>query len=344
MKSSDRPKLRNPAATALRDDSTIQVDLDPNHSLLISGEIAEIRSFLSKLDGEHCVSELQDLFPFASSLLRTLIRRGLVETELLESSITSKFKPNELNRFIVSQRSNQSAATSLDFAKQRAINLANSYISLHTAGPASALTAIYLALQQVGRIKLHAQDKFKSTDLPFWLESNRNAGITLAEELNRISSQVKLTQPAGNQAPDFAVIADSPWQSLEYSIDLINQGIAHLVIDTRISEVSVGPLVIPGKSSCLNCAEIAITNVDRSWSTMRKLLGQNQHDQPDWLLLNTAVSFAGAQIVDLISSGNAVNSKLLNQRWRFRLPGPQIEVQKMPLNMFCFCQWGVQFD
>ena len=53
-----RPKLRNPAATALRDRNCIQLDLDPAHSLLLTGDVSQIRDFLAALTGEQTVAQL----------------------------------------------------------------------------------------------------------------------------------------------------------------------------------------------------------------------------------------------------------------------------------------------
>jgi len=340
MEDTNKPRLRNPSATALRDATTIQVNLDPNHSLLLSGDIGEIRKFLNALDGQHCVSELVTTFSFAKSALDKLTRRGLIETEHLDSDTTSKYTKSELDRFITSQRSHQAAATKIDFSKERLANLTKAYVAVLTSGPASALIAFLLAAQQIGRIKLFAQNDFKPSDLPFWISAYPETQMDLSQLLRSISSQISLNQPANNQKPNFAIIADQPWSSVERSLELMNQGIAHLVIDPKVSEVCVGPLVIPGYSSCLNCAEMSVASVDKSWPDMRQLLGQHQEDQTDWLLLQLAVSFAAAQMIQVISSGDALTSALLNRRWRFRLPGPTIEVQQMPVNMFCPCQWG----
>lgn len=341
MDATAKPRLRNPNATALRDLTTIQINLDPNHSLLLSGDSVEIRRFLNALDGQHSIADLTKTFPFAKSVLHKLIQRGLIETELLDSQTTSKYTKSELDRFITSQRSYQAAATQLDFSQKRLANLTKAYVAVLTSGPSSALISILLAAQQIGRIKLFAQNDFRASDLPFWISTTPKAQVDLPQLLKGIFSQIKLNQPPGDQKPDFAIIADQPWLAVEQSIDLINQGIPHLIIEPKVTEVSVGPLVIPGYSSCLKCAEISKSCIDKSWSTMRQLIGPHQEDQTDWLLLQLAVSFAAAQLIQVIGDGDALTSKLINQRWRFRLPGPTIEIQQMPSHMFCSCQWGV---
>lgn len=340
MDSHLKPKLRNPAATALRDRNCIQVDLDPNHSLLLTGEITQIRQFLNQLDGEHTASELMAAFPFAQRALTMLEQRGLLETELLDSQITATLTNEQLSQLIISQRSHQAAVGRLDFGLTRLRRLTDSYLWLTGAGPATALLALLFAQQHIGRIKLDKLDDFRAKDLPFWLPAAGPIDELLIQALQRTSANLKLTQPTGMPNPDLVVIADSPWLDPESAISYLNRGLPHLLIDARITEVTVGPLVIPGESSCLTCAERNLTGVDRSWPVMRKLIGQHQKEQPDWLLLQLACTFAVLQITGAIASGDLTKSALVNQRWRFRLPGPTIEVQSQPTNMFCSCQWG----
>lgn len=42
-------------------------------------------------------------------------------------------------------------------------------------------------------------------------------------------------------------------------------GIPHLAVDLRADRAVVGPLVVPGRSSCLNCHELSRADRDRSW-------------------------------------------------------------------------------
>ena len=51
MEPLSKVRLRNGVATALRSSSCIQVDLDPKHAVLLSGDVVEIRNFLNDLDG-----------------------------------------------------------------------------------------------------------------------------------------------------------------------------------------------------------------------------------------------------------------------------------------------------
>lgn len=335
-----KPKLRNPAATALRDRNCIQVDLDPNHSLLLTGEITQIRQFLNQLDGEHTTSELIKSFPFAERALRMLEQRGLIETELLNSQVSASLTSEQVSQLLTAQRSHQSAAGRLDFGLARLHQLTNSYLWLTGAGPATALLALLFAQQHIGRLKLEQLAEFQLKDLPFWLSGKGSAEELLIHALQRTSANLKLTQPAGMPNPDLVIIADSPWLDPEFATGYLNRNLPHLIIDARITEVTVGPLVVPGASSCLSCAEQNLAGVDRSWPVMRKLIGQHQHDQPDWLLLQLACTFAVLQVTGAIAGGDLTKSALVNQRWRFRLPGPTISIQSQPANMFCSCQWG----
>jgi hypothetical protein len=340
MHSALRPRLRNPAATALRDRNCIQVGIDPTHSLLLTGDIAQIREFLTQLTGEHTVAELAAKFEFANSILFQLAQRGLLETELFDSEITAGLSAAQLDQLLITQRSQQAASADLSFAKQRLQNLANCYIWIANSGNASALAALLLAQQHIGRIKLADLSGFTHDMLPNWLASTEPADLQLAKAMQAASANLKLTQPPGMPDPNLVIIADHPWRDPTETAAYLNRSIPHLIIDPLISEVAIGPLVIPGKSGCLNCQEQQLVSVDKSWPTMRKLIGQHLDDQPDPLLLLTAVSFAVAQLTAAISVNNLENCAFVNKRWRFKLPGPSIEIVNCQPNMFCSCQWG----
>lgn len=335
-----KPKLRNPGATALRDRNCIQVDIDPSHSLLIAGDVPRIRQFLAKLNGEHTAHQLINEFDFAQTALFQLEQRGLLEAELLDSEITCGLSSTQLHQLLISQRSQQAAIGDLNFATNRIRNLAASYIWIATAGPVSALLALLLAEQHIGRIKLAKLNDFKPSDLPNWLSSQQSAPVALQVAMQARSPNLKLNQPAGQPEPDLIIYADQPWLDPNSTADLLNREVAHLVISPKITEVIVGPLVLPRKTGCLICQELNLTAIDKSWPVMRNLISPQLHDQTDPLLIQLTTAFAASQITHGIASGNLSNCALAGTKWRFRLPGPNIAEIKSPINMFCSCQWG----
>lgn len=72
---------------------------------------------------------------------------------------------------------------------------------------------------------------------------------------------------AGNVAAstDLVVLADDQIADPRLLQDLHNDGIAHLPVRVRDGAGVVGPLVIPGLTSCLHCADLHRTDRDAAW-------------------------------------------------------------------------------
>jgi bacteriocin biosynthesis cyclodehydratase domain-containing protein len=66
-------------------------------------------------------------------------------------------------------------------------------------------------------------------------------------------------------AVDLVVLADYLVADPRMVRDLHNQGVPHLPVRVRDGTGLVGPLVIPGKTSCLGCADLHRSDRDAAW-------------------------------------------------------------------------------
>ena len=81
---------------------------------------------------------------------------------------------------------------------------------------------------------------------------------------------------------------------------LIHDGIPHLTARVRDGIGIVGPLVLPGRSSCLNCADLHRTELDSRWPLIAgQLAGRTQ--QVDLGEVQACAVLAAAQALRALS-------------------------------------------
>lgn len=74
---------------------------------------------------------------------------------------------------------------------------------------------------------------------------------------------------------------------------LAEGGVAHLQVRFRDGRGIVGPLVLPGRTSCLRCADLTRTDHDPEWPHLSaQLLGRVGHAEPDTVTATTALAAA----------------------------------------------------
>jgi bacteriocin biosynthesis cyclodehydratase domain-containing protein len=140
-------------------------------------------------------------------------------------------------------------------------------------------------------------------------------------------------EPAGTARPDLAVLTGH--RPPEFQAALIREQVPHLAASASEAIGVVGPLVIPGRTACLRCLDLARADRDPAWPL---ILAQLAGRQPDPLgcdaPLATAVAaqatFQALALIDRAAFADAVTNGTLELvlpgwQWRRRtwLPHPR---------------------
>jgi hypothetical protein len=75
-------------------------------------------------------------------------------------------------------------------------------------------------------------------------------------------------------AAHLVVLAPADGASVEEHRAVLSGGVAHLVAEVRETVGVVGPLVLPGSSTCLHCLELARSDLDPDWPALSAQLSQ----------------------------------------------------------------------
>lgn len=122
--------------------------------------------------------------------------------------------------------------------------------------------------------------------------------------------------------------------------DLMAAGVAHLPVRMRDGRGVVGPLVLPGRTSCLRCADLTRTDLDPEWPHVAaQLLGRVGHSAPEAVL--AAAALAVSELTALIDGDasrtpttldttvelDVATARLVRRRWR---PHPRCGCHRRP--------------
>ncbi len=96
-------------------------------------------------------------------------------------------------------------------------------------------------------------------------DEGRPRALAAADAVRRASPQTDLGPPPPGSAPSLVVLA-RPWAASDPLVaGLQRSGVAHLVATVRERTGVVGPLVVPGSTGCLHCADLHRRDADPRW-------------------------------------------------------------------------------
>lgn len=111
----------------------------------------------------------------------------------------------------------------------------------------------------------------------------------------------------------------------------------HLVVRPWLGGVLIGPLVVPGLSPCLSCLDLTRTGTDPAWP---QLLAQliRRPDRSDPTTLSWAASTTTAQVLRWLRTGGA---ELLGGTLELRPPDYLLRPRRWDMHPGCGCSWPV---
>jgi hypothetical protein len=174
--------------------------------------------------------------------------------------------------------------------------------------------------------------------LPSRSEALRSA---LADVGSSVSSAQRISTLSHWSKPettplDLTIIAtDRPEPDRVISEHLVGNDEPHLVVRCWGNGVSVGPLVVPGKTSCLRCADLCRTDADPLWPVVLRQLSRLQIETPPTLLA-WAASIAAAQSLAFLHGELPESAgSTMELTW----PHFVTRLRRWPAHRNCGCSW-----
>ncbi len=169
----------------------------------------------------------------------------------------------------------------------------------------------------------------------------------LLEALRCADARIKQSsQPhavvAGPAGTDLVVLSDYLVTDPRMVRDLHAEGVAHLPVRVRDGVGLVGPLVVPGVTSCLGCADLHRRDRDAAWPAVAAQLRETVGTADRATLLATA-ALALSQINRVISAVRGLDATVsgpptaLNATLEFDLKAGSIVTRQWSRHPLCFC-------
>jgi ThiF family protein len=321
-----RPRL-NPALRRLwRDQHTLQLGVDPGRALVVSEMDTETVRFLAGLDGRRTHLEvLRDAATsglpvrFVAEVLAGL-RRGNALLDGVDNDRPDRLTPD---RAALSLLDDGPVAADRIGARKSAV------VVVHGAGRIGGPLAALLAAAGVGAVSVvdegvvdpttYAPGGLSAADL------RRSRRAAAHDAVRRAAPEVDTATPPPDRPPALVIFTIGSPIEPEVRNSLHAAAVPHLVTGLRETTAVVGPLVVPGATSCLRCADLHRGDRDPGWPLLAMQLGapDRQYVAPaDVSLAVTAAGLAGLQALTYLdgtlpaTAGGSL--ELSHPDWRIR--------------------------
>jgi hypothetical protein len=159
--------------------------------------------------------------------------------------------------------------------------------------------AALLAASGVGRVTVGDDGVVTAADAVVGgltaADEGRPRGPAAADAVRRASPLTDLRPLPAGVSPDLVVLS-RPWSASDPLVSgLQDAGVAHLVATVRGTTGVVGPLVVPGASSCLRCADLHRRDADPRWPVLAAQLTSGADGPSGSTLTCWATALAAAQ-------------------------------------------------
>lgn len=344
MPNRSRPTIKPWLRQVWRDTETLQIGVEPSVGVLVSGLDSATAGWLAGLDGGRTEAEILaeaaalgvDV-AMAVRILTGLRRSGVLLPAPLDGEQvddSGRLVP-ELVDLTAAQSSALLGTQSLSARRRR-------HVVIDGANRIGVPLGALLAASGVGRLSFLDPDCVRRCDTGVGGLSIQDEGeprVSAAlQAIRRISS---VLEAPNEQAPSEAdlIILCQPWTAHDRVQAARAAGrTSHLTVAVREATVVIGPLVLPGLTSCLQCADLHRTDRDPRWPAVAAQLvsGHNRAmHEPTNVLASLAAALAAGQILDHLDGTRAPD--VIEATLELRPPDWRLHRRPWPPHPDCGC-------
>jgi ThiF family len=271
-----RPALKPALRRVWRDAATLQIGLDPTHALIVGDIDDGLASWLEQLDGSREFADALKVAadcgvesPKARAVLDLLAQCGAIEDAAADRAVLRELSTVERERLApdlaaLSVRDDAVDGGAAALARRRA-----RAVTVYGAGRIGASIAVLLAAAGIGYVRVKDPGLTRPADLaPAGIafdQLDRRRDTAAARAARRAAPSVTAALPPGQSDPDLAIVSPAGAFDRAACDRLAESAVPHLYAGVRELVGVVGPLVLPGRSSCLGCHDLHRSDRDPSW-------------------------------------------------------------------------------
>lgn len=235
--------------------------------MVISGLPDAVSQQLRGLDGARTRAQVLAAAPDGQrELLRTVLAE-LSRAGLVDDAVPAGTAPTaEATRLATDTAAwaLRTGRSSAGIASRRS----RSQVVVHGDGRVAPALGCLLAAAGVGWVHVATSGTVRPEDCGTgYLAADIGTSRALAarEALHRASASVRTAPVPAGTVPDLAIVTDTAVPDPTLVSTLTAAGTAHLTVRVREGTGWVGPLVVPGRTSCLRCLDLHRTERDPCW-------------------------------------------------------------------------------
>jgi hypothetical protein len=253
-----RPAVHPALARLRRDPATVQVGTDPGPAVVLGGLQPVVADVLLGLDGRRPLSDLR----------RTVERRG-GDPAALDAALAELDRAGVLvDRRLPPERVAEALTAGPSAAGSAGRRLAGAWVEVRGADRVGAAVASLLAAVGTGLVTVDDRRVTEPGEpCPGGLAAEdvgRRRGPA-AERAAHLAGRRGHAPARRRTRPDLVVLAPGAAGPRNTAATLQAEGVPHLVVTAGATAGTVGPLVLPGSSSCLRCHDLHRADRDPAW-------------------------------------------------------------------------------
>lgn len=293
-----RPRVVGDLAVLRRRPDEIQIGLDPRLAVVATGLPEPVVALVRRLTGrertEDVLAAAGEHRDVLRNLLAALTARGLLDDAARQAGPLPGRLAGEVSasgvRAIGSGQPDSPAA-------RRGLAMA-----VHGDGRLAVSVAALLASAGVGWVHVRAAGTVRPEDtgtgyLPG--DVGRRRATAARDAIRRTDAAVRTGPFRLDRGPDLVILTDAVVPEPARVAALMSTGVPHLNVRLRDGTGIVGPLVVPGLTSCLRCADLQRCDRDECWPHVAaQLAGKVQ--QADLATTQATTAYAVGQALDAL--------------------------------------------
>ena len=136
------------------------------------------------------------------------------------------------------------------------------------------------------------------------------------------------------------ILCDSAHPDAAADPDAMALDIPHLAVAVTGARAVIGPLVIPGRTSCLRCRDLHLADADETWPRAAVQWAARRPAPAAAGLAHLSGAWAALQALAVIDAGPAeVQAPAINAALIIELPDAAVAVESRPPHPLCGCLW-----
>jgi hypothetical protein len=345
-----RPQLKPALPRVWRDATTLQIGADPRTAVVLRGLDPRSARIVEQLDGTRDLPFLRatattlGLPPQRVDELLTLLdRAGVLDDATADHHALRALPLAERDRLAPDLAAASLVRGGRDGGVSALAGRRRRTVLVHGAGRVGAPVARLVAAAGVGTVAVVDPTPARATDIAPGGLARRDTGLrreTAAARLVIGLAPATRTQPRST-TPDLTVITGEAPGSLAASAAAARSGVPHLYAAVREGTGVVGPLVLPGRTSCRRCHDLHRRDRDPGWPAVAAQLHAVRRGGPaacDVVLAASVAALAALQVVAFLDG--ASQQPTLDGTLEVAQVDGRVRRRSWSLHPDCGCAWA----